>query len=367
LKILFIAPLPPPVSGNSLPVKILAESVQQKPQIELDIVRLNKKKHGSGFSLGRVQEILHALLQVFRKQKNADVVYLTLAESLSGNIRDLVIMSICRNRLSSMVAHMFGGAGMRIILERRRGIRFRLNRFFLSKLGAVVVEGETQQKMFSIVTDPKRIHVVKNFAEDYLFLSTEEVRSKFDRVDPVRVLFLSNMLWGKGHMELLQAYRELAPAIKEQIVLDFAGKLVSGGDEFLKMVESESNVTYHGPVYERAKRELYAKSHVFCLPTYYPFEGQPFCIIEAYATGCVVVSTRHSGIPDVFEHRKNGFAVEKRSVESLTAMFQMLLQSREQLLEIATRNLNQAKAIHTQNAYLRSMTEVLETTGGVDL
>lgn len=54
------------------------------------------------------------------------------------------------------------------------------------------------------------------------------------------------------------------------------------------------------------KLDLFVESHVFVLPTYYLFEGQPIGIIEAYAAGCVVVTTRHSNICDIFSGSING-------------------------------------------------------------
>ena len=61
------------------------------------------------------------------------------------------------------------------------------------------------------------------------------------------------------------------------------------------------------------KKDLYSNAHIFCLPTYYPWEGQPFCILEAYAAGCVVITTNHSGISQVFKDGINGIEVEKKS------------------------------------------------------
>ena len=66
------------------------------------------------------------------------------------------------------------------------------------------------------------------------------------------------------------------------------------------------------------KRRLFAEAHVFCLPTYYSYyEGQPISILEAYASGCVVITTDHGGICDIFKDKINGFRVEKRSCLSI--------------------------------------------------
>jgi glycosyltransferase involved in cell wall biosynthesis len=43
----------------------------------------------------------------------------------------------------------------------------------------------------------------------------------------------------------------------------------------------------------------------------------PVSILEASASGLPVVSTRHSGIPEIVEHEKTGFLVEERDVVNM--------------------------------------------------
>ena len=73
------------------------------------------------------------------------------------------------------------------------------------------------------------------------------------------------------------------------------------------------------------------------MPTYYPYEGQPISIIEAYAMGCVVISTNHSGIPYIFSD-KNGFIVEKNSISSLVDLFLTILDKQSIFENIAFYN-----------------------------
>lgn len=357
---LIVAPLPPPMSGNSLPVKVLCDELGAGNGLR--VVNLNKKQHGSGrFSFGRVAQIAGICGRVWRQQKKYDIVYLTIAESFLGNIRDLLIYSICRMRLQTVVIHMFGGAGMNVLIGKGGGFRFRMNRFYLSRMGGIVVEGKTQAEMFSKVASPEKIHIVHNFAEEHLFVTEADIAANFRGREPLRILFLSNMLYGKGHFELLDAYLGLTEEFKAAITIDFAGKLVTEGDErlFLSKLEGEKNLRYHGPVSGDKKRELYRNAHVFCLPTYYPYEGQPFCILEAYAAGCAVITTNHSGIRDVFTHGVNGFEVEKRSVESLAARLRQVCHEREALQAIAAANLRMATERFSRKRYLDSMKSIL--------
>ncbi|WP_417732221.1 glycosyltransferase family 4 protein [Rosistilla oblonga] len=360
MKMLFVAPMPPPMTGNSLPVKVLKEELQADHDI--DVINLNKRQHKAAgiASAGRMARIMSVLCQFCLSQRRYDVLYITVAESWLGNVRDIVMLMICRKRLSTVVLHMLGGAGMHDILAKGKGVRFLLNRYLMGRVGAIVVEGDTQRNTFAHVAARSKIHVIPNFAEDYLFCSDVEVNQAFDDTAMVRILFLSNMLYGKGHVELLDAYMSLPAETRANVTLDFAGKLVFETESFRKMIDEDSNVTFHGPVYGAAKRDIYLKSHVFCLPTYYPYEGQPFCILEAYATGCAVVTTDHSGIRNVFQEPGNGFEVTKKSVDDLAAKITHVVENRSGLRKIALNNLEVARAKYTKDAYVESMSSVLQ-------
>jgi glycosyltransferase involved in cell wall biosynthesis len=169
---------------------------------------------------------------------------------------------------------------------------------------------------------PERIHVVRNFAADELFVSSAELAEKWANTDVLQVLFLSNLLPGKGYVELVQAIECLPPDIAARYQFSFAGGFESDADKqsFLNAIENLPNLRYHGTVHGAEKRELLRQAHLFCLPTYYPYEGQPISILEAYAAGCAVATTDHSGIFDIFTPGENGWQVLPRSPESLIEM-----------------------------------------------
>ena len=106
------------------------------------------------------------------------------------------------------------------------------------------------------------------------------------------------------------------------------------------------------------KLQLFQKAHIFCLPTYYNFEGQPISILEAYASGCVVISTQHAGIPDIFSS-DNGHIVDKKSVSSLTLAFKKSLEDRNNLLDFGRRNNEMCRQKFSKDAFEKRIVEIL--------
>jgi glycosyltransferase involved in cell wall biosynthesis len=224
----------------------------------------------------------------------------------------------------------------------------------------VFVEGYKQKETFARVIDRSKIHVVFNFAENHLFINESSLRDKFSKLDPLRILFLSNMLFGKGHIELIEAISILPEEFKKMIRVDFAGKLVDNEKLFLEKLEGcKDFASYHGSVSGKSKQDLFQNAHIFCMPTYYPYEGQPFSIIESMANGCFVITTYHSGIVDIFKDNVNGYVVEKKSVNDLLSVLIKVIERKFELFTIADYNYQNAKKIYTVENYCSKMSEIM--------
>lgn len=364
MKVLFIAPLPPPITGNSLAAEVVCEEMRARHDVE--IVNLNKSNLKSGtFSFSRFARILNHAVRIWKKRKSADVIYLSVAESFLGNMRDLLIYAICFQKLDRMIIHLLGGAGLKIILG-RNGFQYRANKHFLSRLGGVIVEGRSQGRMFERVLPPERIHIVPNFAEDYLFLDHGEIVAKYETTVPLQLLFLSNLIYGKGYKELVEAYAGLSNESQRRIRIAFVGGFESDKSkaDFLDSIKNYEGLIYIGRFVNGAeKRALYARTHVFCLPTYYPFEGQPISILEAYATGCAVIATRHSGVQDIFSDGINGFEAEIKSASSIKGIMEKIADLQELLFPIAITNSKLADNKYRIRAYRLAAVRLLEDVG----
>lgn len=127
----------------------------------------------------------------------------------------------------------------------------------------------------------------------------------------------------KGPIYLLEAFR-LAAARDPAITLDYVGggPLWSAAHQFVSACRLDSRVRLYGPVKSEAVGELMRKCGVFLQhsltdPETGDEEGLPTAIQEAMGVGMVVISTRHSGIPEAVEHEQSGLLVEEGDVAAM--------------------------------------------------
>jgi len=337
MRILFIAPLPPPITGHSLVAQVFLDHLRQRH----DVAPVNLSvgsDHDGTVSARRLVAVSRCLASVWRHRQPRGVVYLTISESVAGNLKDLAIYALCAGRLSRMYIHLHGGTIKRLLFDRHPLLR-RLNAWAIGRLAGVFVAGASQVEIFAGMISPDRIHVVPNFAQEHMFLTDEAVERKFGDTSPLRVLYLSAMTEPKGYQDLADAYLGLGAAVRDRVRIDFAGRFESASAEtiFREKIAGVDGLKYHGLVDEEQKRALFARAHVFCLPTSM-FEGQPISILEAYASGCVVLTTGQAGIRDVFADGRNGFEIDEKSPASIRGVLEALGDDHSHLRALAVAN-----------------------------
>ena len=360
-RILFIGPVSPPVTGQSLACDILIDGLRN--DYVFDIVNLSRDPDSQGNSAIRhILSSLGRVVRVWKLKSRCDLIYFTGAESIGGNLKDLLFYIACIGKLDHVVMHLHGGAGMRRLMRGRTGLFRWLNYPFLSRFGAVIVLGERMRDIFRGAVRPERLKFVANFAEAAHFSTHDDIDAKFDSDGPLCMLFLSNPLPGKGHVEIVEAFAGLDPLIRQKLRVDFAGRFFDANDEarFRQSIAPFEELRYLGTVFGEPKRAALAAAHLFLLLTYYPYEGQPISILEAFASGCVVVTTDHSGIFDTFTNGVNGYSVEKKSAAALRELFGQLASRTAEMREIAHATREPAKANFTTERFLSDLHGIIE-------
>ncbi|MBS7540975.1 glycosyltransferase [Ancylobacter lacus] len=112
---------------------------------------------------------------------------------------------------------------------------------------------------------------------------------------PIEMLFLGRIVASKGVLDLVQALGRLAPRLDRPIRLRIAGNMEWSPADYVARVRAAvaesglaDSIEFLGTVTDAERAALYARAHLFVLPSYH--EG--FCkpVVEALRAGCLPVT-----------------------------------------------------------------------------
>ncbi|QEC41039.1 glycosyltransferase [Pseudobacter ginsenosidimutans] len=146
-------------------------------------------------------------------------------------------------------------------------------------------------------------------------------------------LQVSSLAEKKGHEFTISAFAKLVNANLEQeyrLILTGDGKRKQVLQDLAKSLGIESAVTFTGMVTPSEAAALMKTADVFVHHSIQSsngdMEGIPNAIIEAMAMELPVVSTWHSGIPELVENGLNGYLVKEKDVEDYAVRMKQALE-----------------------------------------
>ena len=360
MKILFIAPIPPPITGHSKCDQELYNHL--KIENDIKIVNLSKNNFKNGkFEITRALQIMKIFFLILKYKRKIDIVYLTISQSLAGNLKDLIIYLLLYNKLSNTYIHLHGGAIKKNLFDTNKVI-YKINSFFYNKLAGVIVLGQSHKEIFKSQVTEDKMFIVNNFYESIYLLDTTQINNKYSLIksNKIKVLFLSNMQLEKGYNHILDSINHLNTIESNKFEFHFAGKFDNVSEEinFKTKINNSDNIFFHGFIDGKIKKQLLNESHLLCLPTEF-LEGQPVSIIEAYASGLVVLAPLTGGIIDIFSDA-NGFPIYSNSI-SIANTLKKVLSQKEELHKIAIFNNAFAQKNFKIDYHLNKINNILKT------
>lgn len=157
---------------------------------------------------------------------------------------------------------------------------------------------------------PKKVIVVACGTDINFFKQTDkQLPQKFT------VLFVGLLSVRKGVHLLLDAWHKLAlPQDEAQLIL--VGSLQKDLSHIITHRSLSANIIFYGSTDRKTLKNLYLSSSVLVLPSLE--DGFGMVMGEAMASGIPVITTTHSGGPDIIEENINGFVVPADDVDALT-------------------------------------------------
>jgi glycosyltransferase involved in cell wall biosynthesis len=151
--------------------------------------------------------------------------------------------------------------------------------------------------------------------------------SKLDRDGEPLVFTVGRLIPKKGFDVLLRALARTSPSIRCVIAGD--GPQREELEELARTLGLEDRVRFLGAIDTERVRFWLRNARVFALPCRRTPEGDvdgiPVALMEAMSSGCPVISTRISGIPELVQDGVSGLLVEGGDEEALARALDRLL------------------------------------------
>lgn len=326
-RILYLAPLPPPVHGSAMVSEQIRNSKVVNEAFDGDFVNISTSrkmceigKVGLWLSLQKLLRFLVSFLKTLGLllTHRYDLCYCAITCHGSGFLKDAPFVLLCKLLRRKILIHQHN-RGMAKDVDRPiyrwllplvyRNTKVMLLSWYL------YLDIERVVKRENIIVCPNGIKPIPY----------DECKRRPNKIP--HILFLSNLMIDKGVYVLLDALKILSEK-GIPFVCDFVGSKTKDIDanRFAAEVERRGlshSVVYHGPKYGEEKKKCFLQADIFAFPTF--CDCFALVILEAMNYQLPIVSTFFGGIPDEIINGENGFVVEPEDAQATAdALCQLL-------------------------------------------
>ncbi|MBE5683249.1 glycosyltransferase [Pantoea agglomerans] len=312
---------------------------------------LNVRRYGAQSSKLLLPSIVANAKQTF----TADVflVHFGYAGALANKLRELGV-------LKGKQATVFHGADIsrRHILEEHK-LDY-VNLFRQSEL-MLPISHLWENKLIEMGCPPEKIHVTRMGIEPEKF--NFQPRQAFQT--PLRIVSVARLTEKKGLDVAVKA-----SAILKQRGGQFQYTIIGNGDQdemmrdFIAREGMEDCVSMPGFKPQEEIRRALSEADIFLLPSKTAadgdMEGIPVALMEAMAVGLPVVSTFHSGIPELIENNVSGWLVEEDDPEALAETLLKLSQGEVDVAPVVAAARHKVETEFNQHIAYGELAQILE-------
>ncbi|RAH34464.1 glycosyltransferase [Pantoea agglomerans] len=312
---------------------------------------LNVRRYGAQSSKLLLPSIVANAKQTF----TADVflVHFGYAGALANKLRELGV-------LKGKQATVFHGADIsrRHILEEHK-LDY-VNLFRQSEL-MLPISILWKNKLIEMGCPPEKIHVTRMGIEPEKF--NFQPRQAFQT--PLRIVSVARLTEKKGLDVAVKA-----SAILKQRGGQFQYTIIGNGDQdemmrdFIAREGMEDCVSMPGFKPQEEIRRALSEADIFLLPSKTAadgdMEGIPVALMEAMAVGLPVVSTFHSGIPELIENNVSGWLVEEDDPEALAETLLKLSQGEVDVAPVVAAARHKVETEFNQHIAYGELAQILE-------
>jgi glycosyltransferase involved in cell wall biosynthesis len=338
MKILFGIPEKTAKGGVNACEPPFISAMQKLENIEIfEEIYVFDNRHNPSF-FERIKRVLNTawkFRKLLKKEKFA-VVHLNTAFDFKAILRDFITLKIIKNSDAKIFLKMHGSEAK--LLQETNFLKRFLWQKTLQMVDAIgVLSSEEKENFVKASVSDTKVFVVKNAVEQ---------AEKFERYfsqKPIRLLFVSRLIFTKGLLETIKA----TLILKEKgfdIWLDVLGdgEMLNIAKAEVKANQAEDFIKFYGHISEEKVKEFYRNSDILVFPTFHE-EGFPMVIFNALSYGLPIVTTEIRAAKDYLENGENCLFCKAKNAENFAEKIEILLNDEILRKSISNNNFNLAK------------------------
>lgn len=326
IKVLHVAPLPPPLGGMVTYIQGLLNSDVFKV-IDYKVVRLNyiNKERYKGIFRVIINIVNSSVLTIVFLAKaiywRPNIVHI---QSNSGfGFFEKSWIALLAKMMGCKTLFHFHGGNLRNFYSESSGFvkKMILN---CALLNDRIITGSPQMRenwLFIGIPESKIVYIGNA-------VNLPEIKEKMPN-ENITILFLTRIVLEKGIIELIDAFLSL------KLIIPNVQMRIVGAEsldapyvkEYLQKKDINQSIKYIGPVTDEEKNYEYLKADIFAFPTY--FEDQSYAIMEAMSYELPCVASNVGGVPSLIINGENGILVTPKDVQSLKYALESLCRNPE--------------------------------------
>lgn len=224
---------------------------------------------------------------------------------------------------------------------------------FNSKTNQDFLESFMGKSLLGVVAYPGRDHINPTGSQD-------DIASYLSKSEPLRILFVGNLLQHKGLHTLIDA---LSSIDKEKWILTVIGDS-SISPNYTRSVHNliekhnlNSKVKFLGFVSSDELADSFKKNHLLVVPSVY--EGFGIVYLEAQGFGIPVIASTNGAAKEIIRHGKEGFLVPHGDLQSLSKYISILIENPDLLLDMSKNSLRRYEEFPSWSASMKRVRDFL--------
>lgn len=360
-RILFIAPLPPPVHGSAVVSQHIKTSRVINESFCCDWVNMSTSRRMDEIgktTFAKPFRMVEALVKTgwLLMTRRYSICYLAITCHGKGFLKDAPFVLLCKLFGRKVVIH-----------QHNKGMSKDVNRWpyrwmlpMVYKNAKVILLSWYLYPDIEKIVSKEHVLVCPNGikVDDSTRLAIHGIHIG-DKT--TKLLFLSNLMESKGVIVLLDALKILADK-GYAFQCDFVGGETKEIDAHRLSVEIDNRhlngkVVYHGKKFGQDKMEFFCNADIFIHPTY--DDCFPLVILEAMQWGLPIVTTHEGGIPDIIQDGVSGILAERHNPYSLADCIKKLMDNQGLREKMGEAGRNRLEEFFTDEVFEKRMNDIL--------